>query len=126
MNTRQENARIGRMERELGYRRWGFSELDEATQRKMTMLCVRCGELVPEGTCNCGNKQELRPCGGKSSTLVDLLGQELGRLLSWHDRVRELTPLVPSPNYIDEIRAAYDAWREWTSETAASVRAKGE
>jgi len=24
-------------------------------------LCVRCGELIPQGCCTCGPRQELRP-----------------------------------------------------------------
>jgi hypothetical protein len=78
-----------------------------------TMLCVRCGELVPQGTCTCGDRQELADCGAKSATFIDLLGKELGRLLDWHDSVRREMPLVPSPNYIDEVRAAYNAWKAW-------------
>lgn len=32
---------------------------------KETMMCARCGELVPQGTCTCGYRQELVPCNGK-------------------------------------------------------------
>ena len=80
-----------------------------------TMLCARCGELVPQGTCTCGDKQELADCGGKSAMFVNLLGEELGRLLDWHDAVRREMRIVPSPHYIDEVKAAYNAWIDWRS-----------
>lgn len=31
------------------------------TEKKTVQLCVRCQELVPQGCCTCGDRQELVP-----------------------------------------------------------------
>jgi len=77
-----------------------------------TQLCVRCGELVPQGCCTCGDKQELSPLSSRSPELADVVGKALGKLLLWHDEVRRHVPFVPSPIYIEEVRAAHTAWKE--------------
>jgi len=77
-----------------------------------TQLCVRCSELVPQGCCTCGEKQELTPLSRQSPELAETVGDALGKMLLWHDAVRREVGLVPSPNYIEEVRAAYKAWEE--------------
>jgi hypothetical protein len=78
-----------------------------------TMLCAHCGELVPEGTCNCGPKSELVETDARWPELMELLAQGLKGMLLWHDAVRREATIVPSPGYIEDCRAAYNAWREW-------------
>lgn len=77
-----------------------------------TQLCVRCGELVPQGCCTCGDKQELQPLSKRSPELAEVIADALGKMLLWHDAVQHNMPLVPSPDYIEEMRAAYTAWEE--------------
>ena len=77
-----------------------------------TKLCARCGELVPQGCCTCGDKRELVPVNSRSPELTEVLAMELGRMLSWHDAIREEAPIIlPSPWHIEESRAAHTAWK---------------
>lgn len=81
-----------------------------------TMLCVRCGELIPQGCCTCGPQQELVRTGSRWPEVMEVIGRELGRMLDWHDAARrEAGPILPSPYYIDDCRAAYFAWKDWQS-----------
>ncbi len=40
-----------------------------------TQLCVTCNELVPEGCCTCGDKQELKPLGTDPTFSCPACGQ---------------------------------------------------
>ena len=77
-----------------------------------TQLCVRCGELVPQGCCTCGDKQELKPLGWQPPDLAQVMGDALGKLLEWHDEIRQYMGPCATPYDIEEIRAAYAAWKE--------------
>ena len=77
-----------------------------------TKLCARCGELVPQGCCTCGDKQELVPVNSRMGEFIELLAMELDRMLTWHDIVRRKEPIIPSPWHIEETRAAYAAWHK--------------
>ncbi len=82
-------------------------------RRKMRFrLCVRCGELVPQGCCTCGPRQELRPLTTRSRELQEAVADALRLMLLWHDAIKVNMPLVPSPDYIEEVRTAYTAWEE--------------
>ena len=74
-----------------------------------TMLCARCGELVPHGCCTCGPEQELVPVS-REPEFVDLLAMELGRMLDWYDIVTKHTNLI-GLRHIEETRAVYEAWK---------------
>ena len=76
----------------------------------LTRLCIRCGELVPQGCCTCGPRQELAPI--PKDDLAPVLGDALGKLLVWYDAVTHYISRVPRHTHIEEIKAAYNAWKE--------------
>jgi len=118
---RWKEAELGeareKLEKWMGARRRRKKRENETVSGKeinmKTMLCARCGELVPQGCCTCGDRQELVETSSRWPVMMEIMGQALENMLLWHDAVRREAPLVPSPNYIEDCRAAYNAWKSW-------------
>jgi len=67
--------------------------------------CEMCGgEIRPHD----GTLTRPQPCRQCLKQKVKQLQTELKRMLLWHDAVREVHPIVPSPHFIASVREAVE------------------